>query len=130
MLPVGVKPQNADAAAKPITPITTIRRRPRTSPSRPPKANSADNESRYPLITHCVPVADNDSCFWMFGIAIATIVWSMNVIATANTIAASTRFLFVVIGSAYLHSSARRRQDLSPHAWVALVRGLVSGVSA
>src|SRR6478672_6263852 len=29
----------------------------------------------------------------MFGIAIATIVWSMNVIDTAKTIAASTRFL-------------------------------------
>ena len=43
---------------------------------------------------HCVPVADSDRSFWMFGIAIATIVWSMNVIATANTIAASTRRLF------------------------------------
>ena len=30
----------------------------------------------------------------MLGMAIATIVWSMKVIATANTIAASTRFLF------------------------------------
>ena len=32
---------------------------------------------------------------WIFGMAIATIVWSMNVIATANTIAASTRFLLL-----------------------------------
>jgi hypothetical protein len=23
---------------------------------------------------HCEPVADSDNCFWMFGIAIATIV--------------------------------------------------------
>ena len=43
---VGVKPQNADATAKPMTPMTTIRRRPRTSPSLPPNANSADNDSR------------------------------------------------------------------------------------
>src|SRR5690349_14721919 len=42
---------------------------------------------------HCAPVAESDSSFWRSGIAIATIVWSMNVIATANTIAARTRFL-------------------------------------
>src|ERR1700751_4003038 len=48
-------------------------------------------------MTHCVPVADSDSSLWIFGIAMATIVWSMNVIATANTIAASTRFLFVLM---------------------------------
>ena len=29
----------------------------------------------------------------MFGLAIATIVWSMNVIATANSMAARARFL-------------------------------------
>ena len=33
------------------------------------------------------------SLCWSFGTAIATIVWSMKVIATANTIAARTRFL-------------------------------------
>src|SRR6201996_6912332 len=44
-------------------------------------------------MTHCEPVGDRDSSRWILGIAIATIVWSMNVIATANTIAASTRFL-------------------------------------
>ena len=43
---------------------------------------------------HWDPVADSDRSFCRFGIAIATIVWSMNVIATANTIAARTRFLF------------------------------------
>ena len=51
-------------------------------------------------MTHCEPVADSDSSRWMFGIAIATIVWSMNVIATANTIAARTRFLFAVFAHA------------------------------
>ncbi len=50
------------------------------------------------MITHCEPVADSDSSFWMFGTAMATIVWSMNVIATAKTIAASTRFLFGASG--------------------------------
>ncbi len=46
MLPVGVSPHIADAPAKMITPIVTIRRRPSTSPRRPPNANSADSDSR------------------------------------------------------------------------------------
>ena len=45
-LPLGVKPQHADANAKPITPITTILRRPATSASLPPNANNADSASR------------------------------------------------------------------------------------
>ena len=36
----------AEAAANPMTPIVTIRRRPSTSPSRPPKANRAASASR------------------------------------------------------------------------------------
>jgi hypothetical protein len=48
-------------------------------------------------MTHCVPVADSDSSLWIRGIAIATIVWSMNVIPTANTIASSTKFFFELI---------------------------------
>ena len=43
---VGVSPQHAEAAANPMTPIVTIRRRPSTSPSRPPNANSAASASR------------------------------------------------------------------------------------
>ena len=46
MLPVGVSPQSAEATAKPMTPTTTMRRRPSTSPSLPPKANSAESDSR------------------------------------------------------------------------------------
>jgi hypothetical protein len=74
MLPVGVKPQQADVAAKPITPIVTTRLRPATSASLPPNANSADSASRYPLMIHCDPVAVSDRSFCRFGIAIATIV--------------------------------------------------------
>ena len=44
------------------------------------------------MITHCAPAPEIPSSRWTFGIAIATIVWSMKVIATANTIAARTRF--------------------------------------
>ena len=44
--PVGVAPQSADAVAKPITPTMTIVLWPTMSASRPPKANSADSESR------------------------------------------------------------------------------------
>ena len=45
-LPSGVAPHSADAVAKTITPITTIRRWPRMSAIRPPKAKSAESESR------------------------------------------------------------------------------------
>ena len=45
-LPAGVAPHRADAAAKMITPITTITRCPTMSASRPPNANSAASVSR------------------------------------------------------------------------------------
>ncbi|MFF0212338.1 hypothetical protein [Streptomyces althioticus] len=41
------------------------------------------------MITHCMPEADRPSSDTMSGAAIDTIVWSMNVIATAHIIAAS-----------------------------------------
>ena len=44
--PVGVAPQRAEAVAKTITPITTMRRWPAMSARRPPKAKSAESESR------------------------------------------------------------------------------------
>ena len=44
--PFGVSPQAAEAIAKPVTPTSTIRLRPSTSPSLPPNANSADSASR------------------------------------------------------------------------------------
>ena len=46
MLPVGVSPQNAEAVAKTMTPITTIFVCPFVSASRPPKAKSAASVSR------------------------------------------------------------------------------------
>ena len=42
---------------------------------------------------HCTPVAESERSSWRSGAAIATIVWSMKVIATAKIIAASTRLL-------------------------------------
>ena len=45
-LPVGVSPQAAEAIVKPHTPITSTVRRPSTSASLPPNANSAESESR------------------------------------------------------------------------------------
>ena len=47
---------------------------------------------------HCPPVAERSRSSSRSGTAIATIVWSMNVIATANTMAASTRFLLATAG--------------------------------
>ena len=44
--PFGVRPHAADAIANPVTPMSTIRLRPSTSPSFPPNANSADSASR------------------------------------------------------------------------------------
>ncbi len=90
-LPVGVAPQSADAAAKPIVPTMTMRRWPTTSPILPPSANNAARASRYPLITHCSPVDDKARSRWMVGAAIETIVWSIDIIATAKIIALRTR---------------------------------------
>ena len=91
-LPFGVSPHSADAPANTATPRITIRLWPTVSASRPPKAKSAASERRYALTAHCTPVLVRSSSFWMFGTAIETIVWSMNVIDTAKIIAARIRF--------------------------------------
>ena len=44
--PVGVAPQRAVETAKTTMPMTTMRRCPAMSASRPPKAKSAESESR------------------------------------------------------------------------------------
>jgi hypothetical protein len=92
-LPRGVRPHNADAPAKTITPSTTIRRCPTVSARRPPNANRAARDSRYALIAHCMPLLDRPRSSWILGAAIETMVWSMKVIATAKIMAVSTRFL-------------------------------------
>jgi hypothetical protein len=43
------------------------------------------------LITHCSPVEVSDSSRWIVGAAIETIVWSIDIIATAKIIAVRTR---------------------------------------
>ena len=43
---------------------------------------------------HCTPVEERWTSSWIVGIAIATIVWSMKVIATAKIIAARISLLF------------------------------------
>ena len=48
-------------------------------------------------MTHCSPVEESSRSFCSSGAAIETIVMSMNVIATAKIIAASTRFLLPVL---------------------------------
>ena len=45
-------------------------------------------------MTHWMADDETPSSFWMFGTAMETIVWSMNIIATANTIAASATYFF------------------------------------
>ena len=54
--PVGVAPQSAEKVANAATPMITTRRRPKTSDTRPPSANSAEIATRYPLTIHCAPV--------------------------------------------------------------------------
>ena len=66
----------------------TIFLRPTVSARRPPKAKNAASVSRYALTAHCTPVLVSPSSFWISGTAIETMVWSMNVIATAKIIAA------------------------------------------
>ena len=48
---------------------------------------------------HCTPVAESERSFWIVGIAIATIVWSMKVIETAKIIAARMSLLFLPLDS-------------------------------
>jgi hypothetical protein len=45
------------------------------------------------LTTHWVPERESESWVWMLGAAMATMVWSMKVMATAKSIAISARFL-------------------------------------
>ncbi|BEP15334.1 hypothetical protein acdb102_36450 [Acidothermaceae bacterium B102] len=49
------------------------------------------------MTTHCEPPRLNDSSDWMFGEAMATIVWSMNVMATAKSIAVSATYRALVV---------------------------------
>ena len=63
----------------------------RSPASRPPNANNAASVSRYALIAHWIPLDDRPRSCWIVGAAIATMVWSMNVIATAKIIAVKTR---------------------------------------
>jgi hypothetical protein len=42
---------------------------------------------------HCTPVAESERSLWSWGIAMATIVWSMKFIETARIIPARIRFL-------------------------------------
>ena len=44
-------------------------------------------------MAHCMPLDDRPRSCWIVGAAIDTIVWSMNVIATAKIIAVRIRFL-------------------------------------
>jgi hypothetical protein len=44
-------------------------------------------------MAHCTPVLERPSSLWICGAAMDTMVWSMNVIATAKIIAARTKFL-------------------------------------
>ena len=39
------------------------------------------------MIAHCIPLLDRPRLCWIVGAAIDTIVWTMNVIATAKIIA-------------------------------------------
>ena len=72
-------------------------------------------------MAHCIPVSVRPSSRWMFGAAIETIVWSMNVIATAKIIPARIRFLgrpvalIAVIATPWL---ARRGPPPTPHATI------------
>ncbi len=51
------------------------------------------------MITHCTPLRLRSNSCAMFGLAIATIVWSMNVMATANNIAVRANpFDLAVVG--------------------------------
>ena len=87
-----------------------MRRWPSVSASLPPSTKNAASESRYPLTIHWAPVAESVSSPLSEGMASETIVWSMNIIATAKIIATSVRFrrgVGVVVGVVVIGASSR-----------------------
>ena len=72
------------------------------------------------MIAHWIPLDDRPRSFWIVGAAIATIVWSMNVIATAKIIAVRIRLrdrtpalpvlLWLIVFLLYRGEATRRRR--------------------
>ena len=87
---VGAKPPTTDAAAKQTVPIRNTRRRPNTSPSRPPSMRSPDSDSRLAFSTHWATWVPTPNCCSIAGRASGTAVWSMRIMAFATIMATST----------------------------------------
>ena len=63
------------------------------------------------MTIHCTPVEESERSFCRLGTAIATIVMSMKVIATAKIIAARIRFFFGEVGGVHGERFAVRRPN-------------------
>ena len=77
-------PPSAEAAAKPIRPMISIRRRPTRSDSRPPSSSSPPKASEYAVTTHCRSALENASARCAEGSAMFTIVASSTTISWAS----------------------------------------------
>src|SRR5262249_53919880 len=81
---------SADAAAKPTSPMISIRRLPNRSDSRPPSSSRLPNASEYAVTTHCRSALEKFRALWAEGSAIFTIVASRTTISCATPTTAST----------------------------------------
>ena len=87
---VGARAQASEASANTTVPVSNSRRRPNRSPAAPPTRISEPRKRVYPFTTHCSAprLASSPRC--ITGSAIVTTVASMNAIAEARMVAAST----------------------------------------
>src|SRR5215471_18124082 len=77
-------PPSAEAAAKPTSPMISIRRRPTRSDSRPPSSRRPPKASEYAVTTHCRSALENPRSCWAEGSAMFTIVASRTTISWAS----------------------------------------------
>src|SRR4051794_22616971 len=71
--------------------MRNIRRRPTTSPRRPPATSVRPNVRAYPEITHCTDCSEASRPAWIDGIATLTIVTSSRVMNPTSRVTVSAR---------------------------------------
>ena len=76
-------PPAAEAIAKPASPATNVRFRPKMSDRRPPTSSSPPNASAYAVMTHWRSVVEKPSARWAEGSAMFTMVASSTTMSWA-----------------------------------------------
>ena len=84
-------PQAALASVKTASPSTSVGRRPRASPIRPPATSTSPKASAYPLTTHCRALSPAWIPWAMLGSATFTMLTSSSTMKPATSTTASAR---------------------------------------